>query len=218
MLFEMQVLTYASVIPISDKHHISSTATLRNFHSRQGPAVNVTVLDAMMITLASPPLFSPTSITKDSSTFEYVSGDLTRSNPIRAIIAEAHGAFAPEGHVACLLSVGCGHSGANPVPDGSSISQWNEFLGKMATDSENEAQQVSSQMANLRLYHRFSVNLGLELSSPSKKMTSESIVTQTSIYLDDLGLTEKVDHCSELLRIRDGTASLEQLSEWHTHV
>ena len=216
ILSEIQALKQASVIPVSDKHHINSTSTLRDFDSRQGPAIDVTILDAMMITLASPPLFSPISISKDASTFQYVSGDLTNSNPTRAIIAEAYGAFGPEGHVACLLSIGCGHFGTSPVPDGSNLAIWNEFLAKLATDSENEAQRIGSQMANLRLYHRFSVNRGLDLSSISDKTDCENIITQTSVYLEDLALAERVDQCSELLKIRDGTASLEQLSDYHS--
>ena len=75
---------------------------------------------------------------------------------------------------------------------------------------------MGSQMVNLRLYHRFSVSRGLEVLSPNNEITYQNIVTQTSVYLDDLSLSEKVDQCSELLRIRDGTASLEQLSGWHT--
>ena len=173
----------------------------------------MTILDAMMITLASPLLFSPISISKDASTFQYVSGDLTNSNPTRTIIAKAHGAFGPEGHVACLLSIGCGHPGTSPVPDGSNLVIWNEFLAKLATDSENEAQRMGSQMANLRLYHRFSVEKGLDQASPSQGTISQSVLAHTSVYLKDLGLAKRADQCSELLRIRDGTASLDQLSE-----
>lgn len=82
---------------------------IRTFSVRQEPALNIPVADALLATLATPPLFSKTSAFKDAATFEYVGGDLTLGNPARQIITEAHGAFGSGGLVSCFLSLGCGH-------------------------------------------------------------------------------------------------------------
>jgi hypothetical protein len=91
----------------------------RNFDVRREEALNVTLAEAMMTTLASPPLFNSTWIVKDSSTFEFISSDLTLSNPTQQVISEAYKAFSEGRRVACLLSIGCGHSGVIKSPDSS---------------------------------------------------------------------------------------------------
>jgi hypothetical protein len=201
------------VVPISYKDHIGSTSILRNFQIREEPPLDMTVHEALLATLATPPLFSPTSVVKDYATFTYIAADLTLSNPIREIIAQAHEAFGPEEHVACLLSIGCGHPGVFSVPEGSSLVAWNNFFRKVIADSEKEAQIADRQMGHLGLYLRFSVNRGLDISSSNSVLTPEEILAHTTSYLVDVSISEEVDRCAELLKLRDGISSLEQLSK-----
>ena len=202
-----------SLVPISYKDHVGSTSTLRNFAVRQAPPLNMTVYEGLLTTLATPPFFSPISIFKDSGTFTFVAGDLTLSNPIREIIAQACEAFGPEEHVACLLSIGCGHPGVFSVPEGSSLATRNNFFRKIVADSEKEAQNADRQMGHLGLYIRFSVNRGLDMSSSNPVLSPEEILAHTTSYLDDVSLSEEVDLCAELIKMRGGISSLEQLSE-----
>jgi hypothetical protein len=174
----------------------------------------MTVYESLLATLATPPLFSPISIFKDSGTFTYVSGDLTLSNPIREIVAQACVAFGPEEHVACLLSIGCGHPGVFSVPEGSSLADWNNFFRKIIADSEREAQNAGHQMGHLGFYIRFSVNRGLEISSSNPVLSPEEILTHTTSYLADSPFSEDVDRCAGLIKMRDGISSLEQLSKY----
>jgi len=179
--------------------------------------MNITISEAILATLATLPLFSSISIFKDATTFDYVGGDITLSNPIRELIAEAYGCFGSEEHVACLLSLGCGNSGVIHAPDDSSLSAWNSFLVKLVASSEKEAQMADAQMGHLGIYLRFSVNRGLETSSLDTAVTAGTLLMGTVAYLDDTSLSERLDDCVELLRIRDGTASLEQLSKYGTY-
>ncbi|KIM19898.1 hypothetical protein M408DRAFT_49160, partial [Serendipita vermifera MAFF 305830] len=96
-------------IPISYERHAGSICVLRNYSVRKEKTPNFTIEEAMMATLATPPLFTPTQILKDAATFDYIGADWTLSNPTEEVIAEAHEAFGAEQKVACLLSLGCSH-------------------------------------------------------------------------------------------------------------
>jgi len=183
---------------------------IRNFQVRQEEALNLTITEAMLATLASPPLFASTSVFKDASTFEYISADLTLSNPTRQIIVEAYGTFGEEARVACLLSLGCGHPGIAPSPDDSEMTSWIQFLTRIVMDSERKAQDIDGQMGHLGLYYRFCVPQGLEQESPSLK--PEGILAHTVVYLSSAPVSSKITECTDSIKLRDGLASLEQLS------
>ncbi|KIM25294.1 hypothetical protein M408DRAFT_212102 [Serendipita vermifera MAFF 305830] len=127
------------VVPISYKHHTGSICVLRNYSVRKEKTLNLTIAEAMMATLATPPMFTSAQIRKDTATFEYTSADWTPSNPMEELIAEAHEALGAEQKVACILSLGCGHPGVFAAPKDSSTAAWNEFLEYLVADSERKA-------------------------------------------------------------------------------
>ncbi|KIM24506.1 hypothetical protein M408DRAFT_53320, partial [Serendipita vermifera MAFF 305830] len=193
---------------VSYKGHAGSTCVLRNYSVRKEQTPNLAIADALMATLATPPMFIPTQILKDAATFEYMGADWALSNPVEEIIAEAHDTLGAEQRVACLLSLGCGHSGVFAAPNGPQPVAWNEFLESLVTDSERKANGIDSRMGHLGFYYRFSVSNGLERTSKNRP---GDIVTHTQAYLDDATVSRKMDACAESLRIRDGLSSLEQL-------
>jgi hypothetical protein len=195
------------------KNHVGIPCILRNYTTRHEPALDLTVAEAMLATCATPPLFTPTRISKDFATFEYVGGDISLSNPTREVIAEAYRVFGEETTVSCLLSIGCGHPGVNPVPDYSS-GTWNEFLKRVATDSEKTAHDIGAQMSQLILYHRLSVRYGLEMNQIRNWNDQETTTTHTKGYLNDLEVVGLVDRCVDTINHGDGFATLEQLSEF----
>ncbi|KIM30740.1 hypothetical protein M408DRAFT_65913, partial [Serendipita vermifera MAFF 305830] len=202
------------VIPISYKHHAGSICILRNYSLRKEKTLNLTIAEAMMATLATPPMFTSTQILKDAAIFDYISADWMLSNPIEEIIAEAHQAIGAEQRVACILSLGCGHPGVFAAPDDSSTSAWNEFLENLVTDSERKAEGIDSQMGHLGFYHRFSVMSGLKKPNTKRENRHGDIVTHTQAYLDSATVSRKMDSCIHSLRKRDGVSSLDQLSKF----
>jgi hypothetical protein len=168
----------------------------------------------MLATLASPPLFAPLSISKGISTFEYISGDLTLSNPTLMIISEGYEAFGQEARVACLLNIGSGHPGFISPPDGSDLASWSQFLEKIVMDSEQKAEEIEAQMGNLGLYHRLSVTRGLEEQTTVKTTTTGDVIGYTVVYLAGAAVSRKLDLCAKLLTHRDGIVSLKQLSKF----
>jgi hypothetical protein len=176
----------------------------RNFDVRREEAVNVTIAEAMMTTLASPPLFTSTRIVKDSSTFKYISSDLTLSNPTQQVISEASATFSEERRIACLLSIGCGHPGVIKSPNSPDKATWIEFLEKLATNSEQKAEELQAQMGHLGLYHRFSVTRGLEMETHIPGSQIWDIIAHTAVYFTGFDVSRKMDLCAESLRVRDG--------------
>jgi hypothetical protein len=205
-------LSIHSAAPISYRQHVESTCTVRNFSVRQEPALNLTIREAILVTLATPPLFSSNLILKGAAKFEYVSGELILTNPIREIISEARACFGPGNHVACLLSIGCDHPGNLSVPDDSDMATWNTFLRKIITNNEKEARNAARQMNHLGLYLRFPVDCGLNASPLNAIPSMEDTPTHTTSYLSDTSLS--VERCVELLRLRNGISSVEQLGGW----
>ena len=112
---------------------------------RKEQALNLTIFEALRATLATPPLFTATSIFKDALTFEYIGADLTLSNPTRKIITEANGIFGGETRIACILGVGSGHPGVSKVPGESNLASWNSLLERLATDSENKRKSLMTR-------------------------------------------------------------------------
>jgi hypothetical protein len=195
------------------KNNIGIPCVLRNHVIRQEPPTNLTVAEAMFATSAIAPIFTPTSIGKDFSTFEYVSGDLGLSNPIREVIAGAHHAFGDEATVACILSIGCGHSGVKSLPDTSDATARIDFLERVAMDSEKVAQEMGSQMIQLPIYHRLSVDYGLEALQSRAWIDPKTSTIRTAVYLGRLEVTELLDHCVDAVKTGCGSTTLERLSE-----
>jgi hypothetical protein len=168
----------------------------------------------MLATLASPPLFTPLSIPNGILTFEYISGDLTLSNPTLTVVSEAHEIFGQEARVACLMNIGSGHPGFISPPDSSDLASWNQFLEKVVKDSEQKAEEIEAQMGGLGLYHRLSVTRGLEGQTAVKTTTAGDAIGYTIVYLAGAGVSRKLDLCAKLLTRRDGIVSLKQLSKF----
>jgi hypothetical protein len=135
------------------KNHVGVPCVLRNYVAGHEPPTNLTIAEAMLATCATPSFFTSTSIEKDFATFEYIGGDFGLSNPTREIIGEAHRAFGDDATVACLLSIGCGHSGINPTPSDSGMATWIDFLKNVTMDSEKTAREMAIKMKHLTLYH-----------------------------------------------------------------
>ncbi|KIM27345.1 hypothetical protein M408DRAFT_24574 [Serendipita vermifera MAFF 305830] len=197
---------------VSYKSNAGSTCMLRNRSSRQEQSPNVTIAEALLATLATPPLFTPVQVLKNAATFEYIGADWTLSNPTQEIIAEAHEALGADERVACLLSLGCGHPGIFATPERASMAEWNKLLERLAMDGERRAESIRSQMGQLGLYHRFSVSRGLEREDKKINTINPGVITQhTQAYLGELQVFNQIETCTNALRLRIKVASLDQL-------
>jgi hypothetical protein len=195
------------------KNNVGVPYVLRNYVAGHEPPADITIAEAMLATCATPPMFTPTSVYKDFSNFEYIGGDLGLSNPTGEIIAEAHRAFGDEATVACLLSVGCGHSGIKSSPSDSGAATWIDFLNRVSIDSEKTAREMARRMKYLTLYHRLSVDYGLATDQLNAWRDPVVIAAHTATYLGNLEVAERVNCCVGSVIHGDGFSTLEQLSE-----
>lgn len=136
------------------------------------------------------------------------------SNPTREAILEAYSAFGPDEKVGCLLNLGCGDLGVISIPDDPNLASWNTFLSQTTADGDRVAGVITSQMGHLGIYHRFSVNRGLGALIAAGAANSEAIIAQTSEYLENEFLKEKIDNLVKLLTKRHGISSLEWLGKY----
>jgi hypothetical protein len=207
------ILMIQSVVPIMYKNHVGVPCVLRNYTARHEPPIDLTIAEAMLATCATPPMFTPTKISKDFAIFEYVGGGLGLSNPTREIIAETHEAFGDEATIACLLSIGCGHRGVTSVPSDLTATTWSGFLEWLAMDSEKTARDFATHLVQLSLYYRLSVGYGLEFHQSRMPGYSEAIGAHTATYLQDWETIEIVSRCVDAIKTGDGLATIERLSK-----
>ncbi|KIM27311.1 hypothetical protein M408DRAFT_168883, partial [Serendipita vermifera MAFF 305830] len=199
-------------VAISYKHNARSICILRNYPSQQAVSPNLTIAEAVLATLATPPLFTSTQILKDAATFDYISADWALSNPTQELITEAHETFGAEAKVACLLSLGCGNAGVFASPDSFSMEEWNKLLECLVMDSERKANNLASQMGPLGFHHRFSVSRGLERNRKGINIITTGIIIQhTQAYLEELQVSRQIEICINALRFQTEIVSLNQL-------
>jgi hypothetical protein len=200
------------------KNNVGIPYVLRNYVAGHEPPTDITIAEAMLATCATPPMFTPTSVYKDFSDFEYIGGDLGLSNPTGEIIAEAHRAFGDDATVACLLGIGCCHSGVKISPAGSGVATWIDFLSRVTMDSERIAREMAARMKHLTLYHRLCVDYGLGADQLDAWKDPVVISTHTTTYLGDLEVVERVNRCADTINHGNGFTTLEQLSRYLSNV
>jgi hypothetical protein len=135
-------------------------------------------------------------------------------NPTRELVSEAYSLFGKDAHVSTILSVGSGRLGALAAPSTRSKDEWTDVLRDMVKGCEQVAQEMETQVGHLGIYHRFSVEQGLQRIYGVDLNDIGWLNTQVDSYLDDAQVSRKLDHCVESLRLRQGQVTLEQLSMW----
>ncbi|KIM23352.1 hypothetical protein M408DRAFT_27919 [Serendipita vermifera MAFF 305830] len=202
------------IVPISNKADVKSNVNLTNFDSNKEKGLNFTVFEALVTTLLMPPLFDSIKVTRDASVLEYVSGDLALCDPAQEIMVVACDAVGPERLLGCLLSLGCGRRGVTKLPSSSDVTHLTNLMGKLVMDGEQIVQTMEGRMGQLGIYQRFDVAKGLEHLGPDSTLDLGEMITHTDVYLTDISVSRRIDLCVDLLKNREGIASLEQLSRF----
>jgi hypothetical protein len=73
-------------------------------------------------------------------------------------------------------------------------------------------------MGHLGLYYRFCVTRGLESAEVATMPDTGILLTHTAVYLSEVAVSRKLTMCVDTLKLRDGVASLEQLSMSRFHI
>jgi hypothetical protein len=186
--------------------NINTKVKFRTYAVRSERNVDITVVDAILATCASQPSFLPVSVGPRLREQEYIRAEIGANNPCKEVISEAHGLFSGKRYVASLLSIGSGHPGII------SLSHGPNSLYHLLTSSEETAQDVEMQAGHLGIYSRFSVSQGLQNNQVKDYTNICHILSHAEVYVEEVEVSRKIDDCVERLRLRQGLASLEQLS------
>jgi hypothetical protein len=204
---------------------------LRNHEVKATTTPDITIMEAILSTCASPALFDAVNVEEGQWDHSYVSADQGLSNPTREVIKAAYEAFGEEEYVACLLSLGTGHLGVIRMTDGTGAgggidekdTALNEISRRIAEDPEQVARQMDEAIGNTGLYFRFSVDQGMQLSRRAaerrksmKHMGSEEgslgvIMADTLTYLGQPKIAKDVDNCADTLFRKVGLETLNAL-------
>jgi hypothetical protein len=175
------------------KDHLNAQVPclLRSYSIIGNEGPNCTIWEALCATTADPNIFKSISIHDSSTSTSFVGGDMGYSNPISKVLEEAALQF-PGRHVACIVSIGAGHSRIINFPEGGG-SGWHRIpdkvlktMGRIATDAEREAEEMERRCSHMPdLYFQFNVKQGLQDISPSNWGWSNSsrISASTMAYL-----------------------------------
>jgi metal-dependent amidase/aminoacylase/carboxypeptidase family protein len=149
--------------------------------------------------MAQPGLFKSIEITDSSIPQSFVSSDLGCSNPLVHVLSEANQIY-PDGKVACIISLGAGHSRTIQIPD----SSWRRLvfrtqdvvtMKEMARDGEQVAEDMARRFQNASgIYFRFNVDQGMqEMKDGSWERLGETM-QHTNIYLQKNETNRKMEN------------------------
>jgi hypothetical protein len=243
LVLDIIIKTYSSptpclhahrVVPVMQAHNLGVPIILRNHEVKATTTPDITIMDAILSTCASPALFTAVNVEEGQWDHSYVSADQGLSNPTREIIKAAYEAFGEEEYVACLLSLGAGHLGVIRMTNGAGAeggieaadekdAALNEISRRIAEDPEQVARQMDEAIGSTGLYFRFSVDQGMQLSKKAaerresmKHMGSREgslgvIMADTLTYLGQPKIAKDVDHCADTLFRKVGLETLNAL-------
>ncbi|CAE6516254.1 unnamed protein product [Rhizoctonia solani] len=159
----------------------------RSYTVSSNPGPDCAIWEALCATMAHPDLFKSIDIVESSVSQPFVGGELGCSNPLAHVLAEVQRLYSDR-QVACIISIGAGHSRTIQVP---SPSHWYTYrtqdlvaMKDMATDSERVAEEMMLRFRNTsELYFRFSVDQGVQNMDDGSWERLGETMQRTKAYL-----------------------------------
>ncbi|KAH8804075.1 ankyrin repeat-containing domain protein [Flagelloscypha sp. PMI_526] len=131
------------------------------------------------------------------------------ANPTHVLVKELGNAFAENTQVACLVNVGAGHPGVQPLTDAKNAEQ----LAGILRSCELVAEDVATQCHDLGpFFFRLTVSSGSVQESHILDDDTSDIIGLTQAYLSVDEISTRLDDLVESLRERFGVVSIERLS------
>ncbi|KAF8218140.1 FabD/lysophospholipase-like protein [Mycena galopus ATCC 62051] len=196
--------------------NIGLPVLFRTYDTRDHPAMDCTIWQAVRATTAMPGFFKQIKIGSPGMEEAFVDGGMGRNNPIAALLSEAEVLF-PDHQIACIFSLGAGQPHTINIPKPSLL---NRFLPLdvvkavegIATNCENEHQHFSQHFApNPDVYFRFNVEHGMQTIQLNQWERLGDIAVNTRQYLLSRPIGTQLANAVKSLSERTGklpTASL----------
>ncbi|KIM22384.1 hypothetical protein M408DRAFT_290883 [Serendipita vermifera MAFF 305830] len=182
-------------------------------YTRRGLNMNLSIIDAICSTLASPSIFAPVIVGNGSRQQKYV-GDVHRANnPTRKLLNEAGSVFGEDTCVAQVLSIGAGRPPVSHFSR-STPAGIHHVLDTLTLDCEGVAAELSTRLSGVEAYLRLNVERGMESINMHDWNDLGPIETHTSAYMDDAVIQERVEASLRRMHERVGSITLREISLW----
>lgn len=160
----------------------------RNYQHPQQHNVGATILEAICASWAIPDHIASIHIGPQGRQEELLSATTAFNNPTQVAIKEIESIFGSESHISCLLSLGSGQHGVVSVDDMMPASRMQ--AARIAMESERIDEDIRRRIGDLRVYYRFSVDIGLDDHSTFGAMKSH-----VDGYLAKDSVSKSLDEC-----------------------
>ncbi|CAE6459243.1 unnamed protein product [Rhizoctonia solani] len=182
----------------------------RSYTVSTNPGPDCTISEALQATMAYPDLFESIDIVDSSVPQSFVGGELGCSNPLAHVLSEVSRVF-PDRQVACIVSIGAGHTRTIQVPI---LSRWQRtqdviVMKDMATDSERVAEEMALRFEGVRgVYFRFNVDQGMQ---GMKDGSWERMKDVVGAITDKRGVISTAHAAGQILHRLDATTRITKL-------
>jgi len=180
-----------SALCYSPADHLGLCNMFRNYRLPDKVTPNITIVEALRAAWATPGLVTPVFIGPEGGGGYAVSAVNGFANPIQQIIKEIYNVCGKESRISCLLSLGSGYRGVISLRDEGTAMH----IGtQMTMDCEAVADEVYRRLESLGVYHRLSVDHGLE-GWNRFGVDLGSIKSHVDAYLSKKENNNKMDRC-----------------------
>ncbi|KAG6809485.1 hypothetical protein H0H92_016064 [Tricholoma furcatifolium] len=132
MILHAAALSAANMVPLARK--------FRSYEVKANQEHNCTIVQAARATTATPQFFKPVAIGKISEKF--VGASFGHINPATCVLEEAQLVFGSSYPVACLLSIGAGHSDINEWQAPKSLKEIVNTLQTISANFEGSVEEL----------------------------------------------------------------------------
>ncbi|KAH8817561.1 ankyrin repeat-containing domain protein [Flagelloscypha sp. PMI_526] len=183
----------------------TSCRLLRNYRSRKDQAPRCTIRQVLHATLSNHAQLPAVCIEEEL----FISALNGYANPTHMLVKELGNAYTKGTHVACVVNVGAGDLGIQPL-----TSQTNaEELAGLLRSCQLVADDVASQCHDLgAFFFPFSVTSGLGEESCLSENEISRVKGLTKAYLSTDEISTRLDDLEERLSERFGVVSIERLN------
>ncbi|KAL5631666.1 hypothetical protein ACGC1H_007249 [Rhizoctonia solani] len=186
----------------------------RSYTVASNPGPDCAIWEALCATMAHPDLFKSIEIVESSVSQSFVGGELGCSNPLSHVLSEVKRLYSDR-QVACIISIGAGHSRTIQVP---SPSRWYTYrtqdvvvMKDMATDSERVAEEMALRFQDASgVYFRFSVDQGMQNMKDGSWERLGEAMQHTKAYLRKNQIDQKMDEVVRASMEKRGVISTTQ--------
>ncbi|KAH7339464.1 acyl transferase/acyl hydrolase/lysophospholipase, partial [Rhizoctonia solani] len=181
------------------KHNLNASLPVlfRSYTVTANRGPDCAIWEALYATMAHPSLFKSIKISDSSSSQEFVGGELGCSNPIAHVLSEVKRVY-PGRQVACVISIGAGHSGTIKVPEPGLkqlVLRTEDVvvMKDMAIDSERVAEEMALRFQDIKdVYFRFNVDQDMQGIKAGNWERREEVAAHTSSYLQKSETNQKL--------------------------